>query len=206
MTPLDLVAAFAAGYFLGGLPSAALAARVRGRDIFHVGSGNMGAMNVGRHLGWLLGTLVLALDAGKGAGATLLGTAMGDLAQRPGEPLGLAAGVGAVVGHAWSPYVGFRGGKALAPAFGVALPIYPWAALYTLLLLVALVLLLRRPGAASVLALVAYPVVTALVLEGAGWPRERVFAVVSAVALIALASIVRHLIAWRRERPPEPDE
>lgn len=201
---LDLIAAFAAGYLLGGVPSAALAARLRGRDIFRTGSGNMGAMNAARHLGWSWGAAVLAVDAGKGAGATLLGGWMGDLAGLQGDALAHAAGVAAVVGHAWSPYVGFRGGKALATSFGVALPLYPMAAVYTVLLLLALVLLLRRADLASLLALGAYPVVTALVLEDAGWPRERVFATVTAVALIAAVSATRHLLAWRSRRDPDP--
>lgn len=199
MDPLDLIAALGAGYFLGGVPNAAWVARLWRRDIFRVGSGNMGAMNAARNLGPVAGVLVLAADVAKGAAATWLGAAMAGLAELgASHPMALTAGVGAVLGHAWSPYVRFRGGKALATALGAALPLYPLAALYTVVLLVALTLLLRRATAAALLTLAAYPVVTALTLEAATWERERVFATVTAVACIALISAVRHL--W----PPRP--
>lgn len=191
---LDVVAALAAGYFLGGIPNAALVARLWQRDIFRLGSGNMGAMNAARNLNPLAGVLVLAADVAKGAGAALLGGGMADLAGVGArEAMTLAAGVGAVAGHAWSPYVRFRGGKALATALGAALPAYPLAAAYAVLLLVALTLLSRRATAAALATLAAYPLLTALTLERAGWERERVFATVTAVACIAAISAARHL-------------
>ena len=117
------------GYLVGSLPSAALAARFRRQDIFKVGSSSMGAMNTARHLGWGLGVLVLVLDLGKGALASGVGLWLGALG---GEPLlaSLAAGIGAIVGHLWSVWVGFRGGKGLSTTLGVTLPVYPLGGLY----------------------------------------------------------------------------
>ncbi len=190
----ELLAAFSAGYFLGGLPFAALLARAVGRDIFTVGSGNMGAMNTARNLGWALGATVFTLDVGKGAVAALLGAWMGGEAGLPAVlPTALAAGVGAVAGHAWSPYVRFRGGKALATAFGAVLPVAPWAGLAALTLLIALVLLLRRATVASVVALLAYPLLTGATLLRIGWPREDVFAAVTAAGLVTAISLTKHV-------------
>lgn len=195
---LTLVAALAAGYLLGGVPTAALVARLRGRDIFRVGSGNMGAMNTARNLGPAAGVAVLLIDVAKGAAAVGLGGWMATASGAVGEPaIALAAGVGAVIGHAWSPYVHFRGGKALATIFGTALAVAPLAAAYTALLLIALTLLLRRATPASVLTLVAYPLVTGTVLLRSGWPREAAFAAVTAAGIAALVSLAKHLLAAR---------
>lgn len=203
MSVLDLIAALAGGYFLGGLPSAYLAARLAGRNVFELGSGNMGAMNVARNLGVAWGVAVFAADVGKGSLAALLGggmAAVAGLAPAAGEAMALSAGVGAVAGHAWSPYVRFRGGKALATAFGAALPVYPLPAVYAVVLLLGLTLITRRTTASALAALAAYPPLTVWTLEGAGWARERIFAVVTAVTAIAAIGALRHVLASRRER------
>jgi glycerol-3-phosphate acyltransferase PlsY len=204
----DILAALGVGYLIGALPSAALIARLRGTSIFEVGSGNMGAMNTARNLGWVLGASVLLLDMGKGALATVLGGVMVLLAgSGPLGPLAppLAAGLGAVLGHAWSPYVGFRGGKALATTLGVAIPIYPIGGFYGLLLLIALVLIVRRVALASILTMIVYPVVVMLALRRAGWPPDDLFLVTSGVALVALVVIVKHATVILRPEPPNAE-
>ncbi len=203
---LEVFAALLAGYLLGSLPFAAWAARLRGATIFEVGSGNMGAMNTARNVGFGLGALVLLLDAAKGAAATGIGLALGRL---PGAPTGpvmsllppLAAGLGAILGHAFSLYIGFRGGKGLAAALGVALPFYPLAALATVALLFVLTLALRRrSGLAAVLTVAVYP---ALVLSAqilAGRSTNAALAIAAGVASMALVVLYRHYLAFRRER------
>jgi glycerol-3-phosphate acyltransferase PlsY len=195
----ELLSAFAAGYFVGGVPVAAIAARLAGRDIFAVGSGNMGAMNAARNLGWGLGVAVFVLDVAKGGAAALLG---GGMAQAAGLdatlPTALAAGVGAVAGHAWSPFVRFRGGKALATGFGATLPVVPLAGLAGLVLMVGLILLLRRATLGAMLALALYPFLTGAVLLRAGRPTEDAFAAVTAAALVAAISLVKHVAALRQ--------
>lgn len=195
----ELLAIFAAGYFVGGVPVAAIAARLAGHDIFRVGSGNMGAMNAARNLGWALGAAVFLLDVLKGAAAALLGGWMGQAAGLDASlATSLAAGVGAVAGHAWSPYVRFRGGKALATAFGMTLPVVPWAGVAGLTLMVALVLLLRRATPAAMLALTLYPPLTGAVLLRTGRPEEEAFTAVTAAILIAVISLIKHVRALRR--------
>src|SRR5690606_17201736 len=77
--------ALAAGYLLGALPTAYLVAKARGVNVFAVGSGSMGAMNTARNLGVGAGLLVLAVDVGKGALATYLGTLMAGIESGGGD-------------------------------------------------------------------------------------------------------------------------
>jgi glycerol-3-phosphate acyltransferase PlsY len=195
----------AVGYLLGSLPSAALLARLRGTDIFQVGSHNMGAMNAARHLGWSFGAVVFALDLAKGALASALGAAWSPLDTFPIPLPAAAAGVGAVVGHLWSVWVGFRGGKGLATALGTALPLYPLGGLYGLGVLVLLTLLWRtQPGGVDRAVFVTaplYPVLVYLSLRGAPALVALLFAL--SAALIALAVALKHYLVAHRPRPSE---
>lgn len=98
-------------YLLGAIPFSYLIARlVRGVDIRDYGSGNVGATNVGRLCGWPYYLLALALDLGKGAAAA-------GLALHWGLPISLAGAV--VVGHDWSIFLRFGGGKGVASSLGI---------------------------------------------------------------------------------------
>ncbi len=138
------------GYLIGGFPSAVLLARFKGENVFKVGSSNMGAMNVARNLGYGLGILVLILDIGKGALAAYLGSLFSAEAT-------LSAGLGVVLGHLWSPYVGFKGGKALSTTFGASLILYPLAALVILVILMLAILLAKGVARGVLLASPFYP-------------------------------------------------
>jgi len=110
-----VIAASAAGFTLGSIPFGYLLVRLLGRgDIRAVGSGNIGATNVGRLLGFPGWTATLVLDGGKGlAGVAIGGWLTG------GEPAGLAAGAaGAVLGHCYTPWLGGKGGKGVATLLG----------------------------------------------------------------------------------------
>lgn len=193
---LSLVLSLAAGYLVGSLPSAAVVARLKRRDIFEVGSYSMGAMNTARNLGWALGALVLLLDLGKGALASSTGLWLGTLT---GEPLTapLAAGVGAIVGHLWSVWVGFRGGKGLATTLGVALPLYPLGGLYALLTLLTLIALFRRVTLATFVTALLYPLLIYLSLAQTA-PPVRVTATTLGAGLIALLVALKHALPVTR--------
>src|SRR5690606_11880011 len=104
-----------AGYLLGSLPFGYLVAKAHGVDIFKAGSGNPGATNVKRVLGAKAGHTVLALDALKGAVAT----AWPLFLETPHEwVLALIGIVAAVIGHSFSIFTRFRGGKGVATAAG----------------------------------------------------------------------------------------
>jgi len=117
-----LVGAFAAGYLAGSVPFGLLVARLFGlQDLRSVGSGNIGATNVLRTGHRAAAALTLALDLAKGLAAAWLGAQFGGLAAA-------AAGCGAVIGHCFPVWLGFRGGKGVATAFGVLLGWNPAAA------------------------------------------------------------------------------
>lgn len=204
---LEAVAALAGGYLLGSLPFAAWVARLRGAVIFEVGSGNMGAMNTARNLGFGAGALVLVLDAAKGALATALGLALAGLGPAPGGSVPaalaapLAAGLGAILGHAFSLYIGFRGGKGLATALGVALPLYPLGGLAGAALLIVLTLAMRgHSGVAAVITVSVYPGLVALMEVLRGADGARALAIGAGVASMAVVVLIKHNLAYRRER------
>jgi glycerol-3-phosphate acyltransferase PlsY len=116
-------------YLLGSIPFGLLIARwTGGGDIRHQGSGNIGATNVLRTAGKAAGAATLVLDMGKGALAILA-------AQRLGlSESGMAAiGLTAFAGHLFPLFLGFRGGKGVAIAFGIFLAWTPWVGLLSLL-------------------------------------------------------------------------
>ena len=187
------------GYLVGAFPSAAVIARLRGARIREVGSGNVGAMNTARNLGWVWGLIVFLLDVGKGALAAYVGLLIGSLAN-VGVVAPLAAGVGAVWGHIWSPYLGFRGGKGLATTLGVALPIYPLGGLGGFALLIVLVLLLRRVALAGVVLALLYPITVYFVVGfGEVTPQFLRLTTLSA-ALIALAVGIKHVPSLKGDK------
>lgn len=171
-----------AGYLLGSIPTGYVAARARGVDIRSVGSGNIGATNVMRVLGKRLGILVLLADALKGglaAGllpwlAAALPPASG-MAEGAPEWLRILAGASAIVGHNYTCWLGFRGGKGVATTAGVLLVLMPRAFGICLLVWLGVFALSRIVSLASILAALALPVSlyavqssTTLVVVGAG--------------------------------------
>jgi acyl phosphate:glycerol-3-phosphate acyltransferase len=134
-----------AAYLMGAIPFAYLAGRaLRGIDIRRHGSGNVGATNVMRVLGKGPGAAVLALDMGKGA---LAAAWLPGLAAPPLEAWPAVLGLAAVLGHSYTCFLGFKGGKGVATSAGVLLGLAPVATLGALLAF-ALVLAFSRmvPG------------------------------------------------------------
>src|SRR5207253_6457329 len=96
-----LIVTMLAAYLIGAIPFGYVIARSRGVDILHQGSGNIGATNVGRLLGWRLGILVFVLDFAKGAlpVAAAAGLDGGLGSGLPKDSLKVAAGLAAFLGH-----------------------------------------------------------------------------------------------------------
>ena len=116
------------GYLLGSVNFAVLVAKRHGIDILKEGSGNPGATNVKRVLGKGPGNLVFALDALKGAAGTYLPFLLAD-AVSPGAPRFevLVAGLaGTLLGHCFSCFLGFKGGKGVASTIGGLLVLLPF--------------------------------------------------------------------------------
>ena len=116
---------FASSFFLGSIPNAYLAGRLwKSIDIRHHGSGNVGATNVFRVLGRGPALVVFSLDFLKGALPVLLFSRFFPLAADP-EFLRFIAGLCAVFGHMFTPFLGFKGGKGIASGAGVLCASFP---------------------------------------------------------------------------------
>jgi acyl phosphate:glycerol-3-phosphate acyltransferase len=142
-------------YVLGSLPTSYLAGRwARGIDLREHGSGNLGATNAFRVLGWRAAAPVVAVDVAKGLVPTALfplwdGSAASGWA--------LAYGASAIVGHVFSVFVGFRGGKGVATSAGVFLALAPWAVVIGAVVWGLTVVLTRIVSVASIVAAVVLP-------------------------------------------------
>lgn len=196
-----------AAYLLGSFPSAMLVGRLKGRSIFEVGSGNMGAMNTARNLGVGPGALVLLLDLLKGAAAILVaGTISSTLNASPaitGWSLA-AAGVAVAAGHAWSLFARFRGGKALAVTLGMLLPHYLLAGVIGVIIIIVLSLLLAQKELAAIVSVFLLVPLTA----GAGWWQgialQQLLPFCLAMLLVALIVTRKYVTANARTAPFPP--
>ncbi len=185
MSALLLVGA----YLLGGIPFGYLAGRlVAGVDLRQVGSGNLGATNAIRQLGWGWGATVFGLDLLKGWVAVALAQRYGASA---GAWLPVAAGLAAILGHSFTPYLGGRGGKGVATSAGVFLRLAPVPTGLALLCFLAVMLLFRIVSLSSLAATTALPLL--LVWRQPDQPLLLGFAL-----LIALFIWIRHRGNLRR--------
>jgi glycerol-3-phosphate acyltransferase PlsY len=179
-------------YLIGSVPFAYLIAKaVRGIDIREVGSGNVGATNVGRALGRKWGILVFALDVLKGFLPTLAALLLHRC--RIGEaelPLGVAlTGFAAVAGHNWPIFLKFRGGKGMATSCGVFLALFPLGLAIALGVWVVTTALTRYVSVGSMVAAAAL-LACALLLRPGPFGAGKFLTALAAVA--AVLSVVRH--------------
>lgn len=201
------------GYLLGSLPFGALVARAHGVDIFKEGSGNPGATNVKRVLGEKFGAkgrragnLVFVLDVLKGAVAsswsflswTTLSVSVdlqdgGGAAMIAGQDwrlLGLAGVIGAVLGHSFSIFTQFKGGKGVATAAGGVLVLVPTSCLTGAAVWAITFYTTRYVSLGSILA--------AIVVPAASWIRGNPLPLNIVVTLLGFFVIVRHRENIRR--------
>ena len=171
-------------YLLGTFPSAALVARRAGRDVTQEGSGNPGASNIVRLMGWKAGAVVLLLDMGKGALAAAAGLAL------DGHRGAYILGVAAVLGHVFPVTRHFKGGRGVATAAGVAVVVFPLVLGALALVWVAIARGLHKASIASVVCAAAFPVI--VLLRGGG--KLDLFV----TGGLAVVVIVRHFSNLRR--------
>jgi glycerol-3-phosphate acyltransferase PlsY len=167
------------GFGAGAIPFGFLLARRFGVDIQAHGSGNIGATNVARVLGVVPGLIVLVLDAAKGALPTALALGARD------PRVAVVAGAAAILGHCFSPWLHFRGGKGVATAFGVFLVLAPPLAAIAVLVFAATLAVTRVPALGSLAGVAS---IAAILV----WQRAH------AVAVLAVGTLVLLLYTHRK--------
>jgi glycerol-3-phosphate acyltransferase PlsY len=186
----SVLVAVGLGYLCGSLPWGLWLGRlVKGVDVRTLGSKNLGATNVYRSLGPGVGVAVLVLDVAKGALPTWILPGTGLTAGFPGgtEWCRLTVGLAAVLGHLFTMFAGFRGGKGVATTAGVLLALSPAAFAAFVIVFTTAVAIWRFISLGSILGSVAFAVTLGLLAPG-GFASPT-FAFGSALALLV---IVRH--------------
>jgi len=193
---LALVVAF----LCGSIPFGYLAGRLMGTDVRTVGSGNIGATNVWRILGWKVGLPVFVLDVAKGLVPVLIARASAeahpDSWAATGSLLAVLAALAAILGHSFTPWLRFRGGKGVATSAGVLIGLMPIVFLLVLATWAAFFLTTRYVALASVAASIAVPLaIVALSLMSGTWdPPLLVFgSLVTAIVTLRHTSNLRRL-------------
>ncbi len=171
------------GYLCGSLlPGYWIGKYFCGKDLQAEGSGNIGATNAFRILGPAVGTFVLCLDVAKGAAAVWISNQIGGI--------GTLSGLAAIVGHTFSPFLKFRGGKGVATGLGVFLCLTPKPALAAVIVFIVVIVISRRVSPASCLAACALGASTPMV------SKDPVLIGISEAA--ALLILIRHRSNIRR--------
>jgi glycerol-3-phosphate acyltransferase PlsY len=150
----EMLFALALGYLLGSIPFGLALTRLAGKgDLRKIGSGNIGATNVLRTGSKLLAALTLILDCLKATAAILLSQLLF------GQETGAVAAAGAMVGHLYPVWLGFRGGKGAATLLGVLIALLWPAALIYAAVWIFLLMTLRISSLAGMTAAISAPVV-----------------------------------------------
>lgn len=177
-------------YLLGSIPSGFLIGKLRGVDVRTSGSGNIGATNVMRVLGRPAGIVVLVLDGLKGWAAAVLVAGFvvrsvypsaGPLAR---EWLQIEAGFLAILGHNYTCWLRFKGGKGIATSAGVLAALVPWALVCVLVLWAVVLVLTRYVSLASICGSAALPLAT--------WLLHYSAALIGTTTVMTVMAIYKH--------------
>jgi glycerol-3-phosphate acyltransferase PlsY len=177
----------AASYLLGSIPVGyLLVLAFRKEDVRETGSGNIGATNVARAGGKGLGIVTLLLDALKGYLAVRLAMHFAPTVGGVVSTLAIAAAVAAVVGHIFTVWLGFKGGKGIATALGVFVALVPLVALGAFGVFVLVFAISRFVSLASIAAAATIPLLTLWLVP------QRTSALLIGLTTISLLSIFKH--------------
>ena len=185
-------------FLLGGIPFGLIAGYVAGcGDIRKQGTGNSGATNVWRVAGPVAAAFVFAGDIGKGIVSVILVSAFAQVTWPiPVASAALAGGFAAVLGHAFSPFLGFRGGKGVNTAFGVFLSLMPAETGIAFGVFIVVVLISRYISLGSIIGALAFAAVLWIERYAMGKPME--FINVIAGTILAALIILTHRQNIRR--------
>jgi len=198
------VPAIVIAYLIGAVPFGPIIARMHGKNLRTIGSGNTGATNVARACGRKWGYTCFGLDVLKGLvpmiGARL---AAARLLEIDGATIGpgfltlwLAVGAAAILGHVFPVYLRFKGGKGVSTSLGIGLGLWPYftvGAVIALLIWIAVVLTWRYVSLASICAATSFPITLAVAIAVKGdWDFASLWPLMIAAAAIPLLVIALH--------------
>jgi glycerol-3-phosphate acyltransferase PlsY len=186
MNIIYIIIAVTGAYLLGSIPTAVWAGKAfHGIDVRDHGSGNAGATNVIRVLGWKTGVPVLLVDMVKGSLAALLPVFFHLAPQGSAFLINLQimTGLTAIIGHMYPVFAGFRGGKGVATAGGVILAIHPAASLVCMGIFALVFIITGIVSVSSMTAGIAFPILL-LTLFDTPSLIFKIFSVFIAVALL----------------------
>ncbi len=170
-------------FVVGATPFGFLAGKMKGIDIREHGSGNIGATNVLRTLGKPIGIFVLILDVLKGMVPVLIALKASDTSSIP-----IGTAIAAILGHNYTFWLKFKGGKGIATTGGAMLPLLPLPLLISILLWIVTLKLSRYVSVASIVAALTIPIVATIQsLVTKSWD----------LPLLGLASFVCILAIWK---------
>jgi glycerol-3-phosphate acyltransferase PlsY len=183
---LSYIATALIAYLLGSIPTGFLVAKARGVDIRTVGSGNIGATNAFRVLGKGFGIFVLLTDALKGYVAVLVGALVifQLLPYAPLEYLRITAAIAAILGHNFTCWLNFKGGKGVATSAGVLIALVPLALVIVLSIFIILFVTTRYVSIGSIAAAFALPFAT--------WFTQHNVGLTAVMAAIGGLAILKH--------------
>ena len=187
---LNLVIGLVVSYLMGSVPTSLLAGRLlKGIDIRQHGSGNAGATNTFRVLGWKAGLVVLLIDMAKGLIPTVW------VAQAAGSTLGgepmlyqIACGLAAVFGHIWTIFAGFKGGKGVGTGAGMIIGLAPVPVLICIVVFALVVGVTRYVSLGSILASITLPIVV--------WTQKLMLGMAVSTPLLVLSVFIPALIIF----------
>jgi glycerol-3-phosphate acyltransferase PlsY len=187
-------------YLLGSIPTGYLVAKARGVDIRTVGSGNIGATNAFRVLGKGFGVFVLLMDALKGWVAVQVGASVVSqlLPGAPIEYLRITAGIAAILGHNFTCWLNFKGGKGIATSAGVLIALVPYALFIILAIFIVLFLTTRYVSIGSIAAAFALPFATWFTTHDVG--LTAVMAAIGGLAILKHRKNIQRLMNGTENR------
>lgn len=181
-------------FLIGGIPFGKIIAGIKGIDITKEGSGNIGATNVFRTVGKVWGVIVLILDALKGAIPTFVSMVVWqkNVISFYLPEIYVFVGISAILGHIFSPFMGFKGGKGVATSLGVFLVLTPTGTLVGAIVFLVFVLVFRIVSISSIAASVAvfsYLLVSSILKGNIGSN----YILISSTFVVMLFIIIRHI-------------
>ncbi len=195
MSVVSIILVSVVGYFLGAISFAVLVAKSQGVDIFKEGSGNPGATNVKRTLGAKCGNTVFALDALKG----FIAAAWPLLAYQGDQRLAVIGLIAAILGHSFSVFLKFRGGKGVATTIGGLLALMWQVLVIGLLVWVVIFYASKMVALASILFAISLPIASYF-FYGANDPRFYLGLVLAVLIVVRHRSNITRMFSGKENK------